>query len=63
MENAQQRLLNKKQTAQYLQISKNTLNRYIKKGILTPIRIGYQLRFPSDVLSAVNNSKQPTAQQ
>lgn len=56
MENAM-RLYTKEQTAVYLQISTRTLDRYIKEGLIIPIRIGSQVRFPENVLSAISTTQ------
>lgn len=45
-----QQLLTKEQAATFLQVSYPALNRLIKKGIITPVRLGRNVRFTKEAL-------------
>ena len=53
IETKEMKLLTKKEAAAILRVSVRTLDNYIKAGVIKPIRIGNTVRFPADILSAV----------
>jgi excisionase family DNA binding protein len=50
MDGIKRPLLKKEEVSHYLQISTRTLDRLVKNGLITPIRIGKQVRFTEDVI-------------
>lgn len=51
-------LLNKEQSAAYLQVSISTLDRLIRRGVYKPIKVGKGVRFTKEALD--NPITEPT---
>ena len=53
MENV--RYLSKEQVAALFEVSVSTINRYIKEGLLSPIKVGKFVRFQEDIVLTVKD--------
>jgi excisionase family DNA binding protein len=55
-ETKEMKLLTKREAAAILRVSVRTLENYIKAGVIKPIRIGSTVRFPADILTAIQQT-------
>jgi len=55
-ESKEMKLLTKREAAAILRVSVRTLEKYIKAGDIKPIRIGSTVRFPADILTAIQQT-------